>query len=123
MDYEFTYDEYDNPIAIFTSGFEALGRWLSEELCQHPHIDEMLDIIDQLEQRRIQRRVLIGYDAQLEIDRDEVSVVANLAQEPDYEHELPEGTSPYDDESNAACGLYDFKSALLAWQDFIPPAS
>ena len=118
MDYEFTLDEYDRPVAIFSSGFEALGRWFTEELNNHELIDELLDIIEQLEQGRIERRQLFGNDSQLDIDQDEVVVTAS-ALSSDAPAEIPEGTRLYDDEGQASCGLQDFKYALSSWQNFV----
>jgi uncharacterized protein len=118
MDYEFTLDEYDRPVAIFSSGCEALGRWFTEELTNHALIEELLGIAEQLEQRRIQRRQLFGNDSQLDIDQDEVIITAS-ALGSDAHEEIPEGTRLYDDEAQASCGLQDFKQALLAWQAFV----
>jgi uncharacterized protein YacL (UPF0231 family) len=118
MDYEFTLDEYDRPVAIFSSGFEALGRWFTEELNDHELIHELLGVVEHLEQQRIQRRQLFGRDSQLDIDQDEVTVTATALGSDAYE-ELPEGTRLYDDEAAASCGLQDFKQALLSWQDFV----
>ena len=69
MDYEFTLDEYDRPIAEFSMGFEAIGRWFSEELGrdQHP-IDGLLDIVTQIEKKRVSSRQLFGEDSKLFID-------------------------------------------------------
>ncbi|MCR8923222.1 YacL family protein [Dasania sp. GY-MA-18] len=119
MDYEFTLDEYDRPIAEFSSGFEALGRWLSEEVSNdEQQIEELLDIITQLEQKRINSRQLFGRDAQLTLSHNEVEAIA-LALTEDSSYELPEDTQLYNDESEASCGLLDFKEAVLAWQQFI----
>tara|TARA_B110000879_G_C10957080_1_gene426029 strand:+ start:172 stop:534 length:363 start_codon:yes stop_codon:yes gene_type:complete len=118
MDYEFTLDEYDRPIAEFSSGFEAFGRWFSEELRDQDAIDELLDNAHQLEQLRISNRQLFSSDSHLVMTRDEVEVKA-LALEGEYEEDLPENTQLYEDESYARCGLPDFKCALIAWQKFV----
>jgi len=119
VDYEFTLDEYDQPVAEFSMRFEALGRWLSEELgSDQQRIEELLDIIRQLEQQRLNSRELFGKDFQLSINSHEVKVFA-LALESTVDEELPENTKLYDDELYAACGLQDFKHALLSWQDFV----
>lgn len=129
MDYEFTLDEYDRPIAEFSMGFEALGRWLTEELGADQHnIDDLLDIIIQLEQKRIGSRQLFGEDSKLVIDREQVEVMALAleiddsdvdGEDSDNSPTLPENTRLYDDESYAHCGLQDFKQALLSWQAFV----
>ncbi|WP_019531377.1 YacL family protein [Dasania marina] len=119
MDYEFTLDEYDRPVAEFSSGFEALGRWLSEEVgSDEQQLQELLDIIEQLQQQRITSRQLFGRDAQLTLNHNEVEAVA-LALSEDADYELPEDTQLYKDESEASCGLLDFKEAVLAWQKYI----
>ena len=119
MDYEFTLDEYDKPIAEFSSGFESFGRWFSEALgSDEQQIDGLLGIIEQLEQKRINSRQLFTEDAQLTINCDEVEVRAQ-ALDVETDLELPEDTRFYDDESHASCGLPDFKQALLSWQKFV----
>ncbi|MGK0442075.1 MAG: hypothetical protein ACJA0N_001882 [Pseudohongiellaceae bacterium] len=119
MDYDFTLDEYDKPVAEFSSGFEALGRWLTEEVGSDQELtEELLDVIEQLEQKRITSRELYGHDATLRLSRDEVEA-SSLALEGVYHGELPEDTDLYNDESQASCGLVDFKQAVEAWQQFI----
>lgn len=118
MDYEFTLDEYDRPIAEFSSGFEAFGRWFSEQLSDQHAIVELLEIIQQLEQQRISSRQIFSSDSHLLLAQDDVEVKA-LALDGEYEEELPENTQLYDDEAYANCGLPDFKDALIAWQKFV----
>ncbi|MGK0498450.1 MAG: hypothetical protein ACJAYG_000077 [Oceanicoccus sp.] len=118
MDYDFTLDEYDQPIAEFSSGFEALGRWFSEQLKDQDAIDELLSIVEQLEQQRISRRQLFSADSHLLLTQDDVEAKA-LAMDNEVEGGLPEHTRLYDDEAYARCGLPDFKQALIAWQQFV----
>jgi uncharacterized protein YacL (UPF0231 family) len=118
MDYEFTLDEHDRPIAEFSSGFEALGRWFSEQLADQQAITELIEIVEQLEQQRISRRQLFSEDSHLLLTHDEVEA-KSLAIDNEVEDDLPEDTRLYDDESYARCGLPDFKSALIAWQKFV----
>lgn len=118
MDYEFTLDEYDRPIAEFSSGFEAIGRWFSEQLSDEHAIAELFSIVEQLEQKRISRRLLFSADSHLLLTQDDAEVKA-LALDGEVEEELPEDTRLYDDEAYASCGLPDFKQALIAWEKFI----
>lgn len=119
MDYDFTLDEYDKPVAEFSSGFEALGRWINEEVgSDQQRIDELLDIIEQLREKRITKRELDSHDAQLTLTNNDVEVRA-FALTRDYDNELPDNTQLYDQESHANCGLVDFKEALQAWQEFV----
>ena len=119
MDYEFSCDECQQPVARFSLGHEALGRWFSEELCSSQHrIEELLGIIQQFEVSRCGNHQILGPEFQLVINHDQVEVIA-LALSFDPDEELPEDTSLYNDESYAECGLQDFKQALLSWQAFI----
>jgi uncharacterized protein YacL (UPF0231 family) len=119
MDYDFSLDEYDKPIAEFSSGFEALGRWINEEVgSDQQRIDELLDVIEQLHQKRIQKRHFDSHDAQLTLTNNEVEVRA-FAITREYQSALPDNTQLYDQESHANCGLVDFKAALIAWQEFV----
>ncbi len=119
MDYDFSYDEYKRPIARFSLGHEAIGRWFTEELgSDQQAIAGLLDTVRQGEQQQPNRRHVMGAEFQLRIEKHEVEVVA-LALEIDADEPIPEDTSLYDAESYAECGLQDFKQALLGWQLFI----
>ncbi len=119
MDYDFTFDEYDKPVAEFSMGHEAIGTWLSEELgANQQRIEELIDIVDQLVHRRIQQRQIEGTEYQLKLNQEDVEVRA-LSLELEIDEELPEDTNLYDEESFAECGLEDFQQALISWQEFI----
>jgi len=119
VDYEFTLNEYDQPVAEFSMGFETLGHWLSEEVGDNQHrIEELLRIIQQLEQHRLNSHELFGKNFHGHINQDEVKIFS-LALDGTVDEELPENTQLYDDELSAACGLQDFKHALLNWQAFV----
>lgn len=119
MDYEFSVDEYDRPIAEFSLGHEAIGRWLTEELCdQLQVVDELLTLIQQIELRQIPSHKHTGTLFELQISEDEVEVTA-LSLKNEMSEELPENTRLYDDEHYAECGLKDFKHAVQAWKAFI----
>lgn len=119
MDFEFTLNEYDRPVAEFSTGFEALGRWITEELAaDQDAIDGLLDILQQVSDKRVASRQLFAEDMQLNINAAEVEVIA-LALGDDYaDQALPEDTQFYDDESHAVCGLPDFLESVLAWRAF-----
>lgn len=119
MDYDFSFDEYDKPIAEFSMGHEAMGSWFSEELgANQQRIEEIIDIVDQLIHRRIQQRQIEGTEYQLRMSQEDVEVRA-LSLELDIDEELPEDTNLYDEESFSECGLEDFQQALISWQEFI----
>jgi len=119
MDYDFTVDDYGCPIAMFSAGHEALGSWLSEELAEdQTAIVELLKLIDRLEQGVISQYHIEGNQFQLNLERDQIEVLA-LALHSEVYEELPEDTNLYDQESQAGCGLQDFKQVLLLWQEFV----
>ena len=120
MDYDFTFDEYDKPIAEFSMGHEAIGSWFNDELgTNQQRIEELVDILEQLVNRRIQQRQVDGTEYQLRMNQEDVEVRAlSLGMEVDDE-ELPENTNLYDNESYAECGLEDFQQVLISWQEFI----
>jgi hypothetical protein len=119
VDYDFTFDEYDKPVAEFSMGHEAIGTWFSDELgANQQRIDELVDIIDQLVHHRIQQRQIEGTEYQLRLNQENVEVIA-LSLGLEVDEELPEDTQLYDEESYAECGLEDFQEALISWQEFI----
>ena len=116
MDYEFSYDDYGQPIAKFSVGHEAIGRWFSEEIGNDaPAIEKLLAMLRHSGPRSQQ---WLGAEFQLRIAQDEVEVVA-LALGIDVDEALPEDTNLYDAESYSGCGLQDFTVALRAWQTFV----
>jgi hypothetical protein len=119
VDYDFTFDEYDKPIAEISMGHEAIGIWFNDELgANQQRIDELVDIIDQLVHHRIQQRQIEGTEYQLRLSQENVEVIA-LSLGLEVDEELPEDTNLYDEESYAECGLEDFQEALISWQEFI----
>lgn len=98
MDYDFTFDEYDKPIAEFSMGHEAIGIWFNDELgANQQRIDELVDIIDQLVHHRIQQRQIEGTEYQLRLSQENVEVIA-LSLGLEVDEELPEDTNLYDEE-------------------------
>lgn len=119
MDYEFSFDEYDKPVAEFSMGHEAMGSWFSDELgSNQQRIEELIEIIDQLINRRIEQRLIEGTEYQLRLNQEDAEVRA-LSLDIDIDEELPENTNLYDEESFSECGLEDFQQALQSWQEFI----
>lgn len=122
MDYDFTFDEYDKPVAEFSMGHEAIGTWFTEELGKNQQrIEEIIDILDQLVNRRVQQRQIEGTEYQLRMNQEDVEVRA-LSIGLEVDEELPQDTHLYDQESYAECGLEDFQQALISWQEFIVSA-
>ncbi len=119
MDYDFSFDEYDKPVAEFSMGHEAIGTWFNDELGKNEQrIEEIIEILDQLVNRRIQQRQIEGTEYKLRMNQENVEVIA-LSLGLELDEELPENTNVYEDESFAECGLEDFQEALISWQEFI----
>jgi len=123
MDFNFEIDDYGRPVATFSAGHEAIGRWFSDEL--HAAQDEiavLLEHIENIEKRTIANYQVQGQEFQLSMDRNAAEVLAlalSMEAYGDHDKELPEGTNLYEQESQAECGLLDFKHALLCWQEFV----
>lgn len=119
MDYEYTIDEFGQLNAQFSIGYEALGLWFNEEIESNTvTIADLLDRIEQLEQRKKDTFHIEGKEFQLRLNQDGIEVVA-LALGFDVDEALPENTNLYDQESFSECGLQDFKQAVLMWQEFV----
>lgn len=119
MDYDFSFDEYDKPVAEFSMGHEAIGSWFTDELGANlQRIEELIEITDQLITRRIEHRQIEGTEYQLRLSQQDAEVRA-LSLDIDIDEELPEDTNPYDEESFSECGLEDFQQVLKSWQEFI----
>ena len=118
MEYEFTFDQYEQPLARFDMGSEAFGPWFTDECNTPPKANQLLEIIIQLEQKQRQTFTLIGTEYKLSINQQGAEVSA-LSLENEYQDELPEDTNPYDAELQAGCGLEDLKEALTSWCAFL----
>jgi len=118
MDYEFVFDDFAKPVAIFSIGHEAIACWFNEELGSQQTIKPLLGMLMRLEERVICQHHIQGREFQLRLSNDSAEVVANSLGFEVYE-ELPENTELYDQELQAECGLIDFKQALLGWQAFM----
>lgn len=119
MDYQFKKDLYGQPIAKFSMGHEAIGRWLSDELSNNqPIIQKLIDLISQIENGRVGFREINGAEFQLSISLSGVEV-GPLESEHIEDNSLLQDHNLYEGESIAECGLFDFKEVLLSWQEFV----
>lgn len=116
MDYEFSINIIDQPIAEFSMGHEAFGHWLSEELGNNTQkIADLLSSIEQLELRNITQKKYTGVDLQLVLDQDDAEISGLFD---GMDDDIPEETNFSEDDTSAACGLLDLKHAVLSWQEF-----
>ncbi|MBU2862809.1 YacL family protein [Reinekea forsetii] len=116
MDFEFRYNEQGLPVAEFSMGHEAIGRWLSDELGSNlAKINLLLEVIEQIEQAHLAEKTLFGTELTLYLSSDDVEVKSIYG---DDEEDLPEETHLSDSSSTANCGLPDFKQAVEEWLDY-----
>jgi len=119
MDYQFIRNDRAEPAAIFEMGAETLGLWFSEELGRdRKKLAQILNVIQQLEDKEIEHYLLQGREFNMDLNRDEIEVYAAITRD-EGEVDIPEDTELYDQESITGCGLEDFKEVLLSWQEFV----
>jgi len=116
LDYDFSFDHHDRPVAEFSMGHEAFGLWFSEELGTNARkITALLDAVNRLENRTAFDATFNSMGLQLTLTREDAQICPMF----DSFDELPEDTELSEDDTNAECGLADFKAALLDWQTFV----
>lgn len=119
MEYQFSFDIYEKPIAKLSMGHEVIGRWLSDEVSNNQQtINQILDIISQLERAKIFTRRMAGKDFEISFNQHDVEITTQCFGS-EFADALPEDTHIYEQESYAECGLQDFKQLLTDWQRFI----
>ena len=119
MDYQFKKDYLGQPIAKFSMGHEAIGRWLTDELGSNQKaLQSLIDIVTQIEQSLIGFREINGSELQLTVSLNgvEVSLIETGVE---LDDSIDEEDSLYESESFSECGLQDFKQVLLSWFDYI----
>lgn len=118
MDYEFRRDLHGRYKAELSMGHEALGLWLTEEVATDlVVVGVLLEKIAQLQNRACWEHRHPGREFMLTMTQEGVEVRAALLD--DLADEAPEELSHYDEESQASCGLDDFRQLLEAWCEFI----
>ncbi len=121
MEYDFTYDDFGQPVAKFSMGAEAIGAWFTDELGGDiQRIKALITHVSLAEARHISLYDMQGKEFQLRITPEEAEVFS-MSLELDMDDELPEDTQIYTEEQYAGCGLVDFKQALQAWLAFVAP--
>ena len=117
MDYEFSRDLYGRYKAEFSMGHEALGLWLSEELATNVMLmTSLLAKLEQLQNRQCWEHIQSGREFTLSMSQEGVEV--RSSQLDDRDDQAPEELNHYDQESEACCGLDDFRQLLEEWQRF-----
>ena len=117
MDYEFRCNLYGRFEAVFSMGHEALGLWVSEELgADQVMISTLLNKVDELQNKQCWEHQQTGREFTLTMNPDGIEVRAALLD--DVGDEAPDELSHYDQESQASCGLDDFRQLLVSWREF-----
>ena len=121
MDYKFHRDLYGNYQAKFSMGHEALGLWLTEELGVNKELlTTLLKTVDQLQNQQRWEHYQAGNEFMLSMTSEGIEVRAAILD--DLRDIAPEELNHYDEESQASCGLEDFRQLLEAWCEFIKAA-
>lgn len=120
MDYRFDINERNQPQALMSMGHEALGDWLSHDIGNDPaQCQQLLQWVSELEQRQ---RTTVNWQTahyDLHMDRDEVSLTSRHGYDETDQVLEDSHLHVYDDESEAGCGLDDFRELIQAWLTFI----
>lgn len=117
MDYEFRRDLYGGYQAEFSMGHEAIGLWVTDELGSDAgQIAALLNKIEALQSQQCWQHQVAGREFVLTMNQSGVEVRAALLD--DADDEAPDELSHYDQESEASCGLDDFRQMLEAWRTF-----
>ncbi len=122
MDYKFTTDLVGRHIAQFTMGHEALGYWLTSELGSNAgRIASVFKAIVRIQNNESWGFELEGQEYALSLSPDEAVIRANGLDyhNDDADYGLEDDLDFYDSESQAQCGLDDFKELLAAWIQFV----
>lgn len=120
MEFEFTKNTLLGEYYVTCSmEHQIVARWLQEEIAQdRTKIEHVLGLLEKAHQCPAQEWSYPGREISLMICGDEVTVQDNAL---NYGHdiELESEFELYDSESVAQCGLEDFESLLMQWQDFL----
>lgn len=120
VEYEFSQTENQTLEVNFSSGSEAVGRWISDELGSDiQKTDDLLSIILELEKRQRPDYQSRGREFQLSIIDCEVQISAHSLDLEYDDEDIPESTNLYNSELESGCGLEDFKAVLLDWRKFV----
>lgn len=118
MDYELLRDHYGRYQATFSMGHEALGLWLTEELATDCQLLMLLLLkIMQIQKQQCWEYQKPGHEFMLTMNKDGVEIRA--ARLDDEDDQAPDELEHYDQESQATCGLDDFRKILEDWKLFI----
>lgn len=142
MEYQFNFDALNRPVARCSMDHEAFGDWLTHDLGAHPQqIADILSQLDRLLNKQTNQWQKRWADYRLKLTQEDAiisatSTYAEQGGQGDYgdslfdDHEAllggdesmgfdSEELSLDDQQGHAICGLEDFQTLILAWQEFV----
>ena len=119
MDYDFSFDQYGQPLAEFSMDHELVGQWFTDEIGQDiDKCNQLIHAIESIEVQAKEEQIFQGRNLVLTLTLDEAIFHGEASMTEDAE--LTElGLTEL--EEHAGCGLTDFKTAVLDWAAFIKP--
>ncbi|TCS40358.1 YacL family protein [Reinekea marinisedimentorum] len=118
MDYEFSFDDFGQPLAEFSMGHELFGQWLSDEIgSSTERCTALIHEIEQLEFNNLGEKTLFGQRLTLTLSPQDAMIVGEEYDDADQTFLQDNGLEQQ--ELQAECGLQDFKIAVVDWKVFI----
>ena len=129
MEYEFVHDPITGEArALFSLDHEVIGPWLEVELGDDvAKIKQLLTLIDNIENGSNQEVLIPGSEYSITLNSNDISIQTNVSINThnsisSNNNDLPEMLTDehihLDQHEHAACGLDDFRTVLLSWQQF-----
>jgi len=127
MEYEFVHDAITGEArALFSLEHEVIGPWLEVEVGRNmTKLNELLSSIDAISVGKSHELLITGSEYSITLSKDEVSIQTNVSMNGSL-NEHGEGLSEMltddhihlDENEVTGCGLDDFRTLLLSWQEF-----
>lgn len=134
MEYSFSRDDIEQPIAQLNMEAEAFGHWLSIEMGERnmAQLSSLITVVAQLLAGEKWQYQLVGREFSLQLSRDQAVVQSNSIMQASESDAMEYDADEYDDGLGememlsdaqsgliASCGLEDFQQLLLAWYKYV----
>ncbi|ASA57179.1 YacL family protein [Vibrio gazogenes] len=104
--------------AAFNMEHAVISRFLEDELgADRTMIEQVLQLLQSAYQDDLTEQVWFGREISLKILEGEVTIFENTLTHANH-HDFEDEFELYESESIATCGLDDFESMLMQWQQF-----
>ncbi len=104
--------------AAFNMEHGVISRLLEDEMgTDRTIIEQVLQLLQSAYQDDFTEQVWFGREISLKVLEGEVTIFENILTHSDH-HDFEDEFSLYESESIATCGLDDFESMLIQWQQF-----